>query len=120
LITGTSSFNAGNNTIDLSTNGGSNNFTGAVSLTNLGANNISITDVNALVLDTISMANAAGTLSVNSTGNITQNGATTITSGTGAVSFNAGAGAITLSNNNDFRGAVSLANTGANDAAITD
>ena len=40
--------------------------------------------------------------------------------GAGAVTINAGANAITLTNANNFTGAVSLTNTGANNVAVTD
>ena len=53
----------------------------------------------------------------------TQNGATTITSGTGLVNINSGAtgSPITLTNNNDFRGPVRLTTvTAAGNIAITD
>ena len=100
-----------------------NDFRGAVGVTTTAAaGNVAITDANTLVLGTIAMGNAGSTLTVNSTGAITQSGVLTITSGTGTVSFNSGAvgAAITLSNNNDFRGAVSLTNVGAFNLAVTD
>src|SRR5258707_2304069 len=77
--------NAGAGAITLSN---ANDFRGALNLTNSGANNISVTDANTLLLATVSMANLPGTLTVNSTVAITQNVATTITTGTGNVSFN--------------------------------
>jgi hypothetical protein len=98
-----------------------NDFTGPVAVTNTGGN-VAITDINTLTLGTVSMGNTANTLAVNATGAITQSGVTTITSGTGGVSFNSGVtGApITLTNANDFRGAVSLTTAGANDASVND
>jgi hypothetical protein len=111
---GGSSFNAGNGAIALNNVG--NDFSGSVSLTNTGANNIAIRDINALNLAGVSMT--GGGLTVNTGGAITQTGA--IVTGTGASVFNAGGtGAITLTNaSNDFRGSVGL-NTGR-DASITD
>ena len=111
-VTGTTSVAAGTNTIDLATNGTSNDFTGAVSLNNSGANNVAITDANALNLGTSSVG--TGTLTVNGVG-ITQSGTLTQAALAGAATFNGGAGVITLSNvSNDFRGPVLLSNSGAN------
>ena len=65
-------------------------------------------------------AAAAGTLAITSVG-LTQDGVTTITTGTGAVTINGGAGVITLTNANTFNGILSLANSGVNnDVSITD
>src|SRR6185369_6523028 len=62
-----------------------------------------------------------GTLTVNSNGAITQNGALAQAAGAGTATFNAGANAITLTQaGNDFTGAVSLSNTGANAVQVTD
>jgi filamentous hemagglutinin family protein len=118
--TGAVSFNSGaaGGAITL---GNANDFRGAVAVTTVGAGgHIALTDMNALQLGTVSMANAASTLAVAAGGALTQSGVTTITSGTGAVSFDAGANAITLTNANDFRGGVSLANSGANNVAVRD
>ena len=111
-VTGTSSFNGGAGVITLSTAG--NDFTGAVSLTNTGANAVEVTDTNAILLGTVNVG--TGTLTINATGTITQSGATTISqaAGAGAASFTAGANVITLTNANDFTGAVGLSSTGAN------
>jgi hypothetical protein len=112
--TGAVTINAGAGAITL--NNAGNNFNGAVNLTNTGANNIAIRDINALNLAGVSMT--GGSLIVNTGGAITQTGA--VVTGTGASVFNAGGtGAITLTSvNNDFRGSVGL-NTGR-DASITD
>src|SRR6202012_1960302 len=75
-----SSFNAGNNTINLSTNGGSNAFTGAVSLLNSGVNNVSLTNSIATLLGTSTVG--TGTLSLTRGGSLTQNGI--LTQGTSA------------------------------------
>ena len=112
---GGSSFNAGAGAIALNNVG--NDFSGSVRLTNTGANNIAIRDINALNLAGVSMT--GGGLTVNTGGAITQTG--TIVTGTGASVFNAGAHAITLANaNNNFAGSVGLFTTGANDVSITD
>jgi Repeats of unknown function (DUF5649) len=114
---GGSNFNAGAGSITL--NNAGNDFSGSVSLTNTGANNIAIRDINALNLAGVSMSPASsGSLTVNTGGDITQTGA--IVTGTGASSFSAGgSGSIMLTNaSNDFRGSVGL-NT-LRDASITD
>ena len=78
----------------------------------LTGSSASITDANALILGTTSLG--GGSLTVNTSGAITQTGAI----GAGAASFNAGSNPITLTNtSNDFTGVVSL--TGTN-VSITD
>jgi len=114
-IDGTSSFTAGANAITLTNT--SNDFTGAVTLSNSGANNVAVTDSNAIVLGTSSVG--SGTLAVTGVG-ITQNGAITQAAGAGAASFSGGAGVITLTQSNNFTGAVNLSNSGANNVAVTD
>ena len=52
---GTSSFTAGTNIITLDT--ATNDFTGAVSLSNSGANNVVVTDANSLTLGTVNVGN---------------------------------------------------------------
>jgi hypothetical protein len=118
VVTGTGavSINAGAGTIGLGNPG--NDFRGAVSLTNTGANNIAIRDTGALVLSGVSMSDAGGTLTVTTNGAVTQTG--DILTGTGQVSIDAGAGAVTLTRENNFRGSVSLATTGANRVSLTD
>ena len=77
-----------------------------------------ITDVDDLLLAASSVG--SGTLSVTAVG-ITQSGALTQATGAGTATFNAGAGAILLTQaGNEFTGAVSLTTTGANDASVTD
>ncbi|MFZ2314466.1 MAG: hypothetical protein WAW86_02245, partial [Gammaproteobacteria bacterium] len=66
-------------------------------------------------LPTLSL-HSGGSLSINTGGDITQTGALTIP---GTSSFNAGAHSITLTQNNNFSGAVSLNNTGNNNVSIT-
>ncbi|NVO07527.1 MAG: S-layer family protein, partial [Rhodoferax sp.] len=104
---GTSSFTAGANAITLAS--ASNDFTGAVSLSNSGANNVSLRDANALVLGTVAVGSV--TVSIQSGGTVTQAGAITQTAGAGAVSLNAGGSNLTLTNpGNDFKGTVNISN----------
>ena len=138
-VGGTSAITAGAAAITLTN--AANNFTGLVSLTNSGSNDVAITDATALAFaslaigqDLTALSNGAlnlgtGTVGRNlvaksfnnntgATGAITQAGKLTV-GGTAAIT--AGAAAITLTNAaNNFTGAVSLTNSGANDAAIVD
>jgi hypothetical protein len=63
-----------------------------VSLNNSGANNVAVTDANAIVLGTSSVG--TGTLAVISDGTITQTGPITQAPGAGAASFTATANAL--------------------------
>ena len=86
------------------------------------AANISTTTGNMLIENTTSInlpaIAAPANLSIKAGGTISQNGAITVV---GTASFHAANGAIDLINvGNDFTGAVSLANTGANNVAIVD
>jgi filamentous hemagglutinin family protein len=97
--------------IDLSNS--NNDFVGALAFTNTGANNVSVRDVNALDLGTSSTGQ---NLTIVAAGDVTQSGTLAVA---GTTSVNAGAHAITLDNpSNSFAGAVSLANTGANDVTV--
>ena len=116
ISAGTGSFNAGAGTITLSTAG--NKFTGAVSLSNTGANNVALSNSGgALVLGTSSVG--TGTLAIAAGGAITQNGTITQAAGAGAATFTAGANAITLTQSNSLTGAVVLSNSGVNNVALT-
>jgi len=116
LVTGTTGIAAGANAINLTNI--ANNFTGAVSLSNSGLNNVAVTDSGAIDLGTVSVG--TGTLTVNAVG-ITQSGIITQAASAGAATFNGGAAAITLTDaSNDFTGAVSLNNSGAFDVAVRD
>lgn len=112
-IPGTSSFNSGSHPITLTQ---ANNFTGAVAFTNTGANDITVTNNGALVLDTSSVG--TGAFTANSVG-VSQIGILTQASGAGIATFNSGAGPISLTQNNVFTGSVALNNTGANNVALT-
>jgi filamentous hemagglutinin family protein len=115
-VNGTTTVNAGVGQVSLT---GANNFTGAVSVTNSGANNVAINNASgALTLGTLSVG--SGTLSLTGN-NITQTGAITQAAGAGAVTINGGASAIDLSNvSNNFTGAVGLNNSGNNAVTIRD
>ena len=115
-VAGTSSFNAAANPITLGN--AANDFVGAVTLTNSGANDVVLSDANGLILGASTVG--SGVLTVTAVG-ITQIGPITQAAGAGAVTFNGGAGAITLNDvANDFTGPVSLNNSGANDVALND
>src|SRR6185312_9708853 len=116
LIGGTSSFDAGAHAITLGNTG--NHFTGAVSLSNSGANDVTLANgSNALVLGDVQVG--SGALTVSGVG-ITQAVGSAITqaASAGAAQFNAGAGVLQLDNANTFTGAVSLSNSGANDVTL--
>jgi filamentous hemagglutinin family protein len=98
-----------------------NKVSGEVTLTNTGANNVSFTNSVATILGKSSGGtafNVGGNLTITSTsGNITQTDGLTVA---GTSSFSAGAHTIALTNtSNAFTGAVSLSNTGANAAAVS-
>jgi hypothetical protein len=90
-----------------------------VSLANSGANNVNLTDANALVLGAINVG--SGTLSITSgAGGMTQTGAITQAAGAGGVSLTAGAANnMTLANpGNDFVGPVRILT--ANNVTLVD
>jgi filamentous hemagglutinin family protein len=101
-VGGTASINGGAASINLSS--ATNDFIGAVSLQNSGANAVSVVDANALVLGTSNVGSA--TFSVKAGGAISQTGALKTA---GDSSFDAGSNAITLNSANQFGGAVKLA-----------
>ena len=112
----TASFTAGAGVITLTDS--DNDFQGTVALSNSGANNVAITDTNAIKLAASSVG--SGTLTVTAVG-ITQSGAITQAASAGTATFNGGAAAITLTNaGNDFTGAVAANNSGTNAIQITD
>ncbi len=116
MVPGTSSFSAGSHAIDLTTNGAANSFTGAIALSNSGANAVTVTNSIASVL---AASTIGGSLTLVSGGAISQSGAIVVG---GTSSFSAGSHAIDLTTNgsgNSFTGAITLANTGANDVTIT-
>jgi predicted regulator of Ras-like GTPase activity (Roadblock/LC7/MglB family) len=104
MVTGTSNINAGANTITLTD--AANDFTGAVTLSNTGANAIQIKDNNLLQLATVTTANS---FTANSVGTSVTG---TVTGGTG-VTINAGTGILT--NNGTIRNGVVTTNTSAID-----
>ena len=95
IVSGTASFSAGANPITL--NHAANDFTGAVTLTNAGANDVAIRDVNALQF---AGATVGRNLTVTANGAISQTGPLTVP---GATTLQAGAGNdIALGLANDF------------------
>src|SRR5690606_15864949 len=116
---GTATFTTGSGAITLTNI--NNNFTGAVSLNNSGANDVAVTDVNAIILGASNVG--SGTFAVNATGanTITQTGAIVQAAAAGTATFTTGAAAITLTNaGNDFTGNVVLVNSGANALSVRD
>ncbi len=108
-VAGASKFDAGEHDINL--NDSNNDFQGSVSLI---GNNITLVNDGALKLGASTIG---GTFDVTAVGDITQNGALTVT---GASDIDAGNGAITLTDGgNDFTGAVSLSNSGNHDVALS-
>ena len=85
-----------------------------MSLANTGANNVAVTDANAIILGASSVG--SGTLAVTASGanTITQTGPIVQAAGAGAASFNTGAARSPSTRGNDFIGPVSLTNTGLN------
>jgi hypothetical protein len=115
-VSGTSSFDAGTHAIALGDAG--NHFTGAVSLTNSGANEVTLDNgSNALVLGDVQVG--SGTLTVKGVG-ITQAASSAIaqSASAGAAQFDAHAGVLQLDNANTFTGAVSLNNSGNHDVTL--
>jgi filamentous hemagglutinin family protein len=109
-VVGTTTVTAGANDIIL--NDANNNFGTSVNLSNTGANNISVRDVGALVIGNISMSSgAAGLLTIQAGGDITQLTGTTMTTGTGLIAITGvDDSSITLANSgNAFNGTVTLA-----------
>ena len=109
-VPGTSSFTAGGNVITLTQ---ANSLTGAITLSNSGTNNVSLTNSIATVL---AASTVGQNLTVTSSGAITQTGALTVP---GASSFSASTNPITLTQSNNFTGAVSLSNSSTNNVSVT-
>ena len=108
----TAGFNATNDAITLDQ---ANTFSGAVDLSNTGANNVTLSYNGPLVLGAGNIA--SGNLNVTNTANITQAANTTLAVG-GTASFNTSNGVITLNQANAFTGAVALTNAGAFDVTL--
>ena len=108
---------AGGNVITL--NSEANDFTGAVSLTNTGTNNVTIDDANDLVLGTVSIA--AGNLNVDNAGTITQNGVVSVGGNTVLDNSDGDNADITLANeSNVFTGTVTFTTDTGSDISIAD
>ncbi len=138
LITGITTLDAGGNNITL--NDVTNDFMSAVNVSN--TNNLTIDDVNALTLGTVTTGNnvnidtggtvdftgvttVGGNLDVDTTLNAGGSGPITDSGGQlliiGTTMLEAGANAIALDeDSNDFQGAVSASNSGGNDVTIHD
>ncbi|MFZ3067502.1 MAG: hypothetical protein WA253_05080, partial [Gammaproteobacteria bacterium] len=112
-VSGTSSFSADANTINLLSSGGGNSFTGSVALLNSGNNAVSLNNSIALILAASSVGN---NLTITANGGISQIGILTVP---GTSSFSAGANSIDLTQNNILTGAVSLNNSGNNNVSLT-
>jgi len=120
-VPGTSSFTATGGAISITNT--SNNLVGVISLNNSGNNSvppinntISLVNNRATILGTVTVGTGTLTVSSNGAGSITQSGATIITT-KNAASFSAGANNITLNNNNNFTGVISLNNSGSSNSA---
>lgn len=114
--TGVAQFNANNSRLTL---GGANDFA-TLSVNNSGRNDILVNDINDLTFNTSNVG--TGRLTVTVGGNVTQQGATTITQAAGgpagALSFSSTGGNINLGTNNTFRGRVNASVVGANTLTI--
>ena len=103
---------AGNNGVIALSNSG-NNFLGTISATNTAANSVSITDSSVLTLSNFTLTGASNLFLVGV--GITQIAATTIDSGSGAISINGGGGALQfntgiLTTTNNTSSALQIAN----------
>ena len=115
-VTGTSSFSSGANVITLNQ---ANNFTGAVSLSNTGANDVTIDDANDLVLGTVSIV--AGNLNVDNAGTITQTGVISVGGNTVLDNSDGTNAGITLTNpSNIFAGTISIITGNESDVSLVD
>jgi len=126
IAANSASFDAGSSAITLDAD--TNDF-GAFSVAN--ASSVVVHDATAIQLGNINIGTGVFTLSAGLAGDtsasgVTQMGGTSFNQAkpsaglAGAVTFNAGGGVITLNRNNDFNGAVSLNDTGANNVSIND
>ena len=115
-VSGASSFSASANAITLDQ---ANEFSGAVSLSNSGANNVTIDDANDLVLGTVSIA--TGNLNVDNAGTITQTGVVSVGGNTVLDNSDGDNADITLANaNNVFTGTATFTTDTGSDISISD
>ncbi len=113
---GTASFNGGSNAINLTANGTSNNFTGAITLSKQWCE---CGDINKQRCNDLSGINSRQQLNNRFRWRIEPTGALVVP---GTSSFSAGANAINLTTNgtsNSFTGAITLSNSGANAVTLT-
>lgn len=116
-LTGTAKFDAGSHAIKLDTEG--NNFAGAVTLSNSGANNVALSTSKDLVLAESKLG--SGSLAIVAKGAISQTGAITQQAQAGKTSFTTGGATITLNHaGNDFTGTLGLNNTGDFNVVLND
>ncbi|MDA1048791.1 MAG: filamentous hemagglutinin N-terminal domain-containing protein, partial [Verrucomicrobia bacterium] len=114
-VTGTSSFTAGANAITLDS---ANDFTGAVSLSNTGSNNVIIDDANNLTLGTVTVG---GNFTVDNVGTITQSGVVTVSGNTVLDNQDGTDASITLTNAaNAFTGTVTFTTDTGSNVSLTD
>ena len=115
ILAGISSFTAGANAITLTN--ASNDFSGAVSLSNSGSNDVSLTDANALDLGTVGVGQ---NLAITASGAITDSGVVTVA---GTTTFDNSGGsdaAIDLGSSSTYTGNVSFTTDAGSDVTITD
>ena len=114
-VAGDSSFTAGANAITLTQ--AANDFTGAVSLSNSGTNDVGVTDANAIDLGTIGVGQ---NLAVTASGAITDTGVLTI-GGTSTFDNSGGSNAaIDLGSSSTFTGNVTFTTDAGSDVTIND
>ena len=109
----TASFAAGANAITLTN--ASNDFSGAVSLSNSGSNEVSITDANALDLGTVGVGQ---NLTVVAGGDITDSGVLDI-AGNLLLTTNLNSGSVSLDQASDIDGALTVATDGTGTTTVT-
>jgi hypothetical protein len=114
-VAGTSAFASGANAITLSH--ASNDFTGAVSLSNSGTNDVALTDANALDLGTV---DAGQNLTITTSGAISDSGVVTVAGTTTFDNSGGSSAAILLDSESTYTGNVSFTTDAGSDVTITD
>ena len=117
LVPGNAKFDAGNHAIKL--DNPNNDFGQSVTLANSGKHDVSLADVNGLILAASNIG--SGALTILAKGEIKQTGALVQAAGADPVSITTQGAAITLADvGNDFTGAVSLNSSGRFDVTLND
>jgi hypothetical protein len=111
----TATFTSGANAITLSH--GSNDFTGAVSLSNSGSNDVALTDANALDLGTVGVGQ---NLTITTSGAISDSGVVTVAGTTTFDNSGGSSAAILLDSESTYTGNVSFTTDAGSDVTITD